>query len=545
MASTPDVPREGGEKSEKPPSEDNSEYPGNSQRIAVMGALFLTIFVVNLDTNIIATAIPRITDDFHSLADYGWYGSAYLLTICAFQLIMGKLYKLFPAKALFLACSALFELGSLLCGAAPNSIAFIFGRAIAGVGTAGIFSGAMVIMVHTIPLQQRPIYQALFGATFAVASVIGPLLGGAFTDHVTWRWCFYINLPIGAVSMAVTFWLVQLKNQELEPWASGWLPKVLQLDPVGNLVFIPAIVCLILALQWGGAQYAWQDAHVVVALVFAGVLLAAFVATQIWRQEKATVPPRIAKQRSIAASLFFTFFNGSAMMLALYYLPLWFQAVQGVSATNSGIRLLPVILPTILGSLVSGVIISKVGYCNPFFYLSSILMPIGAGLLATMTPDSGMAEWFGYQVILGIGIGVGSQQPMTIAQTVLPKIDVGIGTSLVMFARFLGPTIFLPVGQNIFLSALVENVRNLPNIDAETIIDGGATELRNLVSEQDLPTLLSDYNAALTHVYYLIAALSAITIIGSFFVEWKSVRSPAAQEGPMASKSSDKGSGEA
>ena len=151
------------------------------------------------DQNIISTAIPRITDEFRSIDDIGWYGSAYLLTMCSFQLLMGKVYKFYPVKPVFLAGVLLFEIGSAICGAAPSSTVFIVGRAIAGLGSSGMFSGLMVIMFHTIPLQQRPIWQGAFGAVFAIASVVGPLVGGAFTDRVTWRWCFYINLPVGAV----------------------------------------------------------------------------------------------------------------------------------------------------------------------------------------------------------------------------------------------------------------------------------------------------------------------------------------------------------
>lgn len=439
---------------------------------------------------------------------------------------MGKLYKLVPAKPLFLLCSGLFELGSLVCAVAPTSVAFIVGRAIAGVGTAGLSSGIMVIMFHTVPQQQRPIYQGLFGATFAVASVIGPVLGGVFTDQVTWRWCFYINLPIGAVAIAIGIWLLRLRNQELEPWASSWLGRLLQLDPIGNVVLFPSVVCLILALQWGGAQYTWGDARVVALLVVSGVLLLAFVGIQIWKQDGATVPPRIVKQRSIAASLLFTFFNGAAMMILLYYLPLWFQVVKGLSATQSGIRLLPMILPTVFGAILAGVLTSRLGYYNPFFILSSVLMPIGAGLLATLSPTSGMSEWFGYQVILGLGLGVGAQQPLTVAQTVLGKADIAIGSSVMMFFRFFGSTIFLPVGQNIFLNSLVRNLSNLPDLDAEAVTSGGATDVRNLVSAEELPMLLLDYNSALINTFYLAAAISAVTIIGSIFVEWQSVQTP-------------------
>lgn len=266
------------------------------------------------DQNIISTAIPKITDEFHSLDDIGWYGSAYLLTTCSFQLVMGKVYRFYPAKPVFIGGIVLFEIGSAICGAAPNSTAFIIGRAISGVGASGLMSGTMVIMIYTVPLQQRPIYQGAFGAIFALGSVIGPLLGGTFTDKVTWRWCFYINLPVGAVSLIVTVLLLRLPDQKLDATAGGWVGKLKQLDPLGNLVFLPGIVCLILALQWGGTRYTWDSARIIVLLVLCGVLCLIFTGIQCWKQDEAMVPPRIVKQRSVLASTWFSFFSGAGMM---------------------------------------------------------------------------------------------------------------------------------------------------------------------------------------------------------------------------------------
>ena len=176
--------------------EEEIEYPTGLKLVIITVALCFVVLCVALDNTIIATAIPRITDDFKALGDVGWYGSSYLLTTCACQLLFGKFYSIFSIKWTFLTALLIFEVGSLVCGAAPNSIALIIGRAIAGLGGAGLFSGSLIIVAYTVPLSKRPTYTGIIAGMYGIASVIGPLMGGAFTDHVTWRWCFYINLPV-------------------------------------------------------------------------------------------------------------------------------------------------------------------------------------------------------------------------------------------------------------------------------------------------------------------------------------------------------------
>jgi len=289
-------------------------------------------------------------------------------------------------------------------------------------------------------------------------------------------------------------------------------------------------VSLVLALQWGGTQYSWENARIVVLLILCVVLCITFMAIQIWKKEEATVPPRIVMKRSVAAAIWFGFFSGASLLVVLYYLPIYFQAIKGVSAVRSGIMLLPMVLSTVIGSIGSGIIISRVGYYTPFFLLASVILPIGCGLFTTFSPSTGHAKWIGYQVIFGFGAGIGSQQPLNVVQTVLDRSDVATGTAVILFVRFLGSAIFLPIGQTIFLNTLVSKLSNLSGINTNAITNAGATELRDLATGGDLTKLLSDYNAAIINVFYLTTAAAAVTIIGSVFVEWHSMTQRSTQQ---------------
>jgi len=214
-----------------------------------------------------------------------------------------------------------FEIGSAICGAAPTSTAFIVGRAIAGLGSAGIFSGCLLIMIPMIPLHRRPAFQGLFGMVFGIASVMGPLIGGGFTGGVTWRWCFYINLPIGAVALVfmVFFW-----NPPKEKHApANFATHFKRLDPLGMFFFLPGVVCLFIAFQWGGSTYEWNEWRIILLLVIFAACTAAFVAVQILKPDTASVPPKVITQRSVAFGTGFTFFLAGSMLMLVYYVPVW------------------------------------------------------------------------------------------------------------------------------------------------------------------------------------------------------------------------------
>lgn len=310
---------------------DDTKYPTGLHLTLLILSLCIAVFLVALDQTIIAPALGSITTQFASIKDIGWYGSSYLLTTTALQPMYGNIYTLFDIRWTFLGAVALFELGSLISGLAPSSTVFIIGRAVAGLGTAGIFSGAMVILSYTMPLRKRPVMFGVFGGLWGVSSVVGPLLGGAFTDQVTWRWCFYVNLPIGGAAMVVIFFFLRIPTDDAvgrrdEGGDEGCVSKasfgskLLQLDLIGAATFIPAVIMLLLALQWGGADYPWNSSKVIGLFVGAGAMTVIFVGVEIWQQDRGLLPPQFFKNRNVLAAMMFALFVGAYFFPLVFYL---------------------------------------------------------------------------------------------------------------------------------------------------------------------------------------------------------------------------------
>ena len=308
------------------------------------------------------------------------------------------------------------------------------------------------------------------------------------------------------------------------------LKRVMQFDPIGTGFFLPAIIFLLLALQWGGTKYSWDDGRIVALFMASGTLIVVFLYTQYSQKENATVPPRIIANRSIWAGCLYGFCSSATFFLMVYYVPIWFQAVQGTSAVESGIRNLPMLISTILLSIASGGLVTALGYYTPFMIAATVFMSIGAGLVSTFKPNTGSPAWIGYQILFGLGYGMGSRQPLVAVQTVLDIEDVSTGTSVVIFCTTLGGALFVSIGQSIFTNQLTKSLTQVvPSLDPRIVISAGATDLQRTLPANLLPDVILAYNTALTKTFLVSASMAAITIFGGTHMPWNTVKKKKAE----------------
>ncbi|EAW12043.1 MDR family MFS transporter [Aspergillus clavatus NRRL 1] len=514
-----------------PPGPPAVTYPTPLRGAVLTVALLLAMFLVALDMSIITTAIPTITQRFHSLDQEGWYGSAFFLCLATFQAFWGKAYKYFPLKTAFLTAIGVFELGSLIAALAPNSPALIVGRSIQGVGGAGVTGGVYTILAFIT----RPKYlHAVFGVTSAVwslSSVLGPILSGVFTQYVTWRWCFWVNLPIGGAAMIIL--LLLLKTPPHSRVAHTTLRGIPTLfDFPGMIVLVGAMVCLLLALEDGGVKLPWHNSVPIGLLIGFGLLLIVFVVVE-WKQgEGAMVVPRIIKRRSILVLALFNLTAQGSGFARIYNLPIFFQAGQSQSPSESGIRTLPTVLTTSIFSFVGSLLLGKVGYYPPFLTFGAMFVTLGTGLMYTMGPDATAGQYIGYQVLAAIGSGLVIQLNVIVAQAITPRVDMSVTVATVLFFQFIGGTVGVSAATNIMNNVLINSVtRDSPNISVADVVAAGSGGLaRAFPRKEDFDAVVHAYMNGINAAWIWCIALAGLAFLVSFGAEWKSLRPEAVKK---------------
>lgn len=417
------------------------------RRNIVFATIVLGILLAALDQTIVGTALPTIVSDLGGAEHMSWVVTAYLLAETVSTVLVGKFGDLFGRKLIFQISAVIFITGSFLCGLASNMLLLIIWRGVQGIGAGGLMVTSMALIADVIPLRDRGKYQGAIGAVFGVATVVGPLLGGLFTDHLTWRWAFYVNVPIAIV-------VVVAAARTIPSVRAAGRPVI---DYLGIALVAVGASALILGTSWGGNEYAWGS-PVIIGLFAGGlVALALFCAVEL-RAREPMLPMRLFGNPVFAVCSILSFIVGFAMLGAMIYLPTYLQYVDGDSATLSGVRTLPLVVGLLAASVFSGNVVSKTGHYRLFPVAGSLVMAAGLFLLSRMGPDSGVWRESLFMLVLGIGIGL-SMQVLTIAvQNTVDYADLGTATSGVTFFRTLGSSFGTAVFGTIYANALRPNL---------------------------------------------------------------------------------------
>ncbi|OKL64027.1 hypothetical protein UA08_00105 [Talaromyces atroroseus] len=474
---------------------DETIYPRGIRFVLITFSIIFTVFLSALDSTIISTAIPSITDEFGHLNDVVWYSSAYSLTNFAFLSSWGKAYKYFPLKQTFIVAGLIFEIGNVVCATATSSSAVILGRAISGTGGGGIMSGGFTIIALTARPRYRAAYMGIVGATFGCSGIVGPLLGGILTDQASWRWCFWISLPIWATG--ATGIMFSLQNSATSAYTTLSLhKKLLQMDFSGSLLACASMTCFITAMHWGGVVKSWSSGAVVGCLVACAAFAGLFILNERLMGDRAMIQGRLLKNRVFVANLVYEFFLAGLYFPLLYSLPIQFQSIDNVSAAQSGIRLIPLILGISIFTMISNGIISMYRKHLPLTVLGAAVGTIGVGLIYGINENASTGKWIGYEIITAVGIGLVLQVPMVANQALVSSTDdIPEATALTLFFENMGTTIFNAATEAAFTSTIVSYLAdNAPSVDASTVISSGAaTQLRGLFTGEELQDVLSSY----------------------------------------------------
>ncbi|MET9143685.1 DHA2 family efflux MFS transporter permease subunit [Streptomyces sp. NPDC004042] len=496
--------------------DDSEHVPGNV--LVSIGALLLGMLLAALDQTIVSTALPTIVSDLGGLEHLSWVVTAYLLASTAATPLWGKLGDQYGRKKLFQTAIVIFLIGSALCGMARNMPELIAFRAVQGLGGGGLMVLSMAIVGDVVPPRDRGRYQGLFGAVFGATSVLGPLLGGLFTQHLSWRWVFYVNLPVGVVALAVIATALHI-------------PRKTQrhvIDYLGTLLIASVATCLVLVASLGGTTWGWGSPQIIGLAVLGVLLAAAFVAVE-HRAAEPVLPLKLFRIRTFTLSAVISFIVGFAMFGAMTYLPTFLQVVRGISPTLSGVHMLPMVVGMLLASTGSGQIVSRTGRWKVFPVTGTAVTTVGLLLLHRLDEHSSTAEMSAYFFVFGLGLGLVMQVLVLIVQNAVSYEDLGVATSGATFFRSIGASFGVAIFGTVFasrlgdqLAAAFRGTRLPPGVTADAL----KSDPRGIGALPPAlrPAALHAYASAITDVFLYAAPVALLAFLLAWFLKEDKLR---------------------
>jgi EmrB/QacA subfamily drug resistance transporter len=493
-----------------------SEGFTHRQILVIMSGLMMGMFLAALDQTIVSTALPTIVGDFHHSNLLSWVITAYLLASTASTPIWGKAGDLYGRKRLFQLAIVLFLVASALCGLSRNIFELIVFRGLQGIGGGGLLSLAFAIIGDVIPPRERGRYQGYFGAVFGVSSVVGPLAGGFAVDHLTWRYIFYVNLPLGIAALIVTNRVLRLPVRKREVKIDWW----------GAILLVAGVSCILLATQLGGNTYPWASWQIIGLFVLGALVLAGFALREAVAPEP-ILPLGLFRLRIFTVSNIISFVSGVAMFGALAFLPQYLQLVHGVSATESGLLLLPLLVGLLAMSISSGIYISRTGRYRWFPLAGTIIVTIGVALLSRLGAHTSLGIVSLDILVFGIGLGLFMQVLTLVVQNAVPVKDLGVATSSVTFFRSMGGAI----GASALGAVLTAGISaDLPRYLPRAALAVGGNKVGTLIgSPAQLDVLklthpaihegiIQAYSHAIDRLFFVAVPVSVLSVIAALFI---------------------------
>ena len=474
---------------------------------AIFGALMLVMLLASLDQTIVSTALPTIVGEFGQLAHLSWIVTAYLLSTTIVTPLYGKLGDLFGRKIVLQSAILLFLVGSVLCGLAQSMGALIAFRALQGLGGGGLMVTIAAVVGDLFTPRERGRYQGIFGGVFGLATVLGPLIGGFFVEHLTWRWIFYINLPLGFISLAIIGWAFTAPPPRGRP----------VIDVAGALLLATMLMALIFLTSFGGHEVDWRSPTAIGLAVSTVAALAGFIAVE-QRAPEPLLPLHLFANRVFTIACAVGFIVGLALFGSITFMPLYLQVVKGISPTGAGMTLTPMMGGVLVTSITSGRLISRIGRYRPFPIAGTALTAIGLGLLATLGVATSVRAAVFYMIILGLGLGLIMQVLVLAVQNAVDYRHLGVATSAATLFRQIGGSIGVSLFGAIFASGLAANlaaglpaVAPLPTVTAPDAIRAMPSAMRMLY--------LGAFTAALHPIFVYGAVIAVLAFVLTWFLK--------------------------